>query len=221
MMTGIRRRVLEVIFGLLYRRLGFLHETAGRAIYGSAWDGRRRHVVPTDRNGVLLDVGCGEGRLLQTIHTHPLFALGVEPSPVMARRARRRNVAVVQATAQALPTRSGSVCHVIATYPGPWIADQRTWDEIARVTVPGASVQILLGGDIVRGRGSFVRSRLMRLAYGTTNANDQMPVLGNAQITGGYVHRDDRWGTAILWSGTRTVGSAERVGTEDSNATGL
>jgi hypothetical protein len=142
------------------------------------------------------------------IETRQLFALGVEPSPVMARRATRRNVTVVQATSQALPIRSDSISHVVATYPGPWIADPRTWDEIARVTVPGASVEILLGGDIRRGRGSFIRSRLLRLAYGRGSEDGEMPVLGNALVTGEYVRHSDQWGTAILWEGARDAPSS-------------
>jgi hypothetical protein len=147
---------------------------------------------------------------LQTIDTRQLFALGVEPSPVMARRAKRRNVTVVQATSQALPIRSGSISHVVSTYPGPWIADPRTWDEIARLTVPGASVQILLGGDIDRGRGSFIRSKLLRLAYGRGAADAEIPVLGNALVTGEYVQLSDQWGTAILWMGTRDALTSPR-----------
>jgi len=117
---------------------------------------------------------------------------------------------VIQATAQALPLQAGSVGDVVATYPGPWIIDPLTWDEIARVTVIGASVQILLGGDVVRGRGAFLRKRLLRVAYGNSNAVDQLPTLGNDQIIGEYVWKEDNWGTALLWSGTREEAMPER-----------
>jgi SAM-dependent methyltransferase len=200
----MRNLVLGAIFQLLYTRLGFLHEAAGRIAYGPAWAGRRQHVIPVDRHGTLLDIGCGEGRLLRTFDTKPFVALGVEPSRVMARRAANHGVIVLRATSQSLPLRDGAISHVIATYPGPWIVDRQTWDEIARVAAPGASIQIVLGGDVVRGRGSFVRSRLLRLAYGSSSAEMSMPELGHPQIVGSYVETTDDWGTAILWSGTRT-----------------
>ncbi len=200
----MRRWLLQSAFELLYRRLGFLHETAGRVACGAAWDGRRRHVIPTVWSGTLLDVGCGEGRLLHSLDTRNVFGIGIEPSPVMAGRARRRHVSVIQATAQALPLQAGSVRHLVATYPGPWIVDPQTWDEIARVTEHGATIRVLLGGDIDRGRGAAFRSLLHRLAYGKSDATDNLPALGNQLIRGEYLWLDDEWGQAILWTGVRS-----------------
>lgn len=200
----IRGRVLQLVFQLLYTRLGFLHEAAGRIAYGPAWNGRRLHVVPADPAGTLLDIGCGEGRLLRSITALHVFALGAEPSQTMVRRANQHGVSIVQATAQSLPVRSGAIQHVIATYPGPWIVDPLTWDELARVTTPGATVRVLLGGDITRGRRSLVRRRLLRLAYGGGGVRaEQLPPLGNEEVVGEYIFVEDEWGTAIVWSGIR------------------
>ena len=196
--------MLQTVFQLLYTRLGFLHETVGRIVYGAAWGGRRRHVVPTVLAGPMLDVGCGEGWLLLSDRDSPVFALGIDASEGMARRARRRGVSVVQAISQALPLRSGAIAHVVVTYPGPWIIDLRTWEEIARVTVPGATVTVLVGGDISRGRGAFLRSRLIQIAYGAGSNAETLPALGNADVTGDYATVDDRWGTALLWTGIRS-----------------
>lgn len=205
----IRGRILQTIFQLLYTRLGFLHEVTGRVVYGSAWDGRRLHVLPADAAGRLLDIGCGEGRLLNAIAGHKQFAVGVDPSPEMTRRAHRRGVKVVRASAQFLPLLDDAVQHVIATYPGPWIFDAQTWEEIARVCAPGATVRILLGGDITGGRGAFIRSRLLRIAYGSgTVSSERLPMLGNEQVVGDYVVVEDTWGMAIVWSGNRVLMSS-------------
>lgn len=204
----IRATVLQALFQLLYTRLGFLHETTGRVAYGPAWNGRRRHVVPSRPNGMLIDLGCGEGRLLRSIHVADGVTIGIEPSAQMSRRASQHGVAVIRATAQSLPLADRCANHVVASYPGSWILDRRTWDEIARVTAPEATVDVLLGGDVTRGRGSAVRGWLMRLVYGRQQHDTgRLPPLGNANVSGDYVFLDDEWGTAILWRGTRDAGA--------------
>jgi SAM-dependent methyltransferase len=199
----VRQAVLGVAFELLYTRLGFLHEATGQFVCGAAWNGRRRHVLPDMTATTVLDLGCGEGRFLASLSTTGSFALGIEPSRQMTARAARRGALVVRAAAQATPIMGGSIDHVVATYPGPWIVDQATWDEIARITRPGASIAILLGGDYERGRWAFVRRRLLRLAYGGTSSTATMPRLGHPSISGDYREVNDRWGTAILWHGVR------------------
>jgi SAM-dependent methyltransferase len=214
--TRIRQTVLGLVFELLYTRLGFLHEATGQFVYGAAWHGRRRHVLPEGTVTTLLDLGCGEGRLLATRSIRNVFAIGIEPSRQMAGRATKRRVHVVRATAQALPIRNTSIDHVVATYPGPWIIDEATWDEIARVTRPGASVAILLGGDYSRGPWAFARRRLLRLAYGDTNPTATMPRLGHPLIDGDYLDVNDRWGSAILWRGLRSDTPKSATGTSVS-----
>lgn len=192
------------MFQLLYTRLGFLHEAVGRIVFGAAWNRRRLHVIPDDVSGRLLDLGCGEGRLLASIAGRQAQTIGIEPSTEMSRRAKRRGAHVIQATAQSLPLCSGTIRHVIATYPGPWILDQQTWAEIARVTTPDATIQILLGGDVSRGGGVILRRVLLRLAYGSGRGDvAHLPALGNRQIFGEYELVDDEWGQAIVWSGMR------------------
>ncbi|MDQ3548440.1 MAG: class I SAM-dependent methyltransferase [Chloroflexota bacterium] len=203
-MSQTRARMLQGAFRLLYTRLGFLHEVVGGVVYGRAWNGRRRHVVPDELTGAVLDIGCGEGWLLASISNRGVQTLGIEPSERMSRRAFHRGARAIRAVAQSLPIRDGTIQHVIATYPGPWVIDPQTWAEIARVSAYSASVQILLGGDISRGRGAFVRSRLLRLAYGKRNGSlAQLPPLGNDRVVGGYALIEDEWGQAIVWSGVR------------------
>ena len=206
----VRRTLLQATFSLLYTKLGFLHEATGRLAYGGAWEGRRKHVTPTETTGTVVDLGCGEGRLLATLRNTGVFALGVEPSGQMAQRAVKRNVFVVQAIAQALPVQSGSVQCIVATYPGPWMVDSRTWDEIARVTAPGARIAILLGGDYSRGRWSSIRRPLLRLAYGRPDTTVAIPDLGHPSIAGGIQVVDDTWGEAMLWCGVRSDDGVDR-----------
>ena len=203
-MGRARARALRTTFQLLYTRLGFLHEPVGRAVFGAAWDGRRRSILPESLSGCLLDLGCGEGRLLGTLDRHSCSGFGIDPSPVMARRANDRGIDVVVATAQALPLRNGCARHVVVTYPGPWIVNPGVWDEIVRVTVAGATINILLGGDISRGRGSSARALLIRLAYGGQHkATGELPRLGHSLVIGEYESVEDHWGIAMRWRGVQ------------------
>jgi SAM-dependent methyltransferase len=202
--SGIRARLLRVTFGLLYDRLAFMHEATGRLVYGAAWDVRRRHVLQADETGPIVDLGCGEGRLLASLTRAETLAFGIEPSATMARRAREDGLLVIEATAQSLPLRSGAIQRVIATYPGPWILERQTWNEIARVMAPGGNVAVLLGGDIRRGRWSSIRRVMLRLAYGQSGSTVQyLPPMGNDSINGSYLLVDDEWGQAIVWEGRR------------------
>jgi SAM-dependent methyltransferase len=206
-MTGTwRAAALARVFELLYGPLGFLHELAGRVAFGPAWNGRRDAVVPGARLGPLLDVGCGEGRLLARAVATPEISVGLEPSRTMARRAARRTVSVVAARSQQLPFADASFAHVVATYPGPWIVDTRTWAEMARVARPGASIAILIGGTVTRGRGAWLRSRLLRLLYGCQNAETQpasITDLGHPMVDGEITCETDEWGERVVWRGSR------------------
>jgi SAM-dependent methyltransferase len=200
--------VLLASFQLLYGRLVALHERAGRLLFGAAWQARRELVLPVAGapDAVVLDIGCGEGRLLARAKRHGWNAIGVDPSREMTRRARRRRLHVVRADARRLPLPNERVAWVCCTYPGPWIADSRTWDELARVTLPGATVRILLGGTYERGRGSRVRKRLASIAYGRSASSaigEATAGLGHPLIVGRLERVDDRWGVALLWCGMR------------------
>jgi SAM-dependent methyltransferase len=201
---SLRARLLETIFRLLYSRLGFAHEAVGRLAFGASWDARRRMVVPTAIRGRVIDIGCGEGILASQLSRQGASVAGIEPSATMARRAARRKMTVVRATAQRLPLAPGCASHVICTYPGPWIASRETWNEIARVMEEGGSVRILLGGDLSRMLPLSPRRLLTRIAYGRGDFDQRLlPELGHENVEGCYVEMADRWGVAVIWTGTR------------------
>lgn len=114
---------------------------------------------------------------------------------------------LVQADAQRLPFQANSFGRVLVSYPGPWIAYRSTWDELARVCVPGASVVVLLGGDYRRGPHALVRVKLASVAYGQhAPASAEAGVgmrLAHPTFHGQLKLIDDRWGTAVVWVATR------------------
>jgi SAM-dependent methyltransferase len=206
MFASLRARLLQRAFSLLYARLAGLHEVAGRVLFGEAWNARRIDLVRSLTPGLTLDLGSGEGRLLASLAVRGDTAVGLEPSRQMAVRASKRGCLVVRGTAQAMPFQRCAFSNVAATYPGPWILESQTWDEIARVTRPGASVRILLGGSTDRGRGSSLRRIAQRIAYGgqqNGRSRSDLPVMGNALVVGDYKWVADPWGEAYCWCGTR------------------
>ena len=205
----MRRRVLQAVFSLLYGPLAPMHELVGRVAFGPAWPGRRRALLDrvSGSTGLVVDLGCGEGRLLAEATTRGLAAIGVEPSPTMARRARRRGASVARGESGHLPLRHGAADAVIATYPGPWVVAPGTWREIERVLRPGGIAVILLGGTTERGRLATARRVVGSLVYGRRGDHldlVSLPELGTSQLSGYWRPVSDEWGTAIIWEGRRT-----------------
>ena len=92
----------------------------------------------------VLDLGCGLGASLALMREQKgLLALGLDPSPQMLAQARQAHggLPLLQAQAQALPLRSGSlqgiICECVLSVtqePGPVLA------EMARVLAPGGKL---------------------------------------------------------------------------------
>jgi SAM-dependent methyltransferase len=201
--VSARQRLLRASFNLLYGPLAACHEPIGLALFGQAWHARRLELLECESSdGVMLDIGCGEGRLLASTPVGCTIRLGVEPSSVMARRARHRGILVIRGQSQRLPLATGSVCMVVCSYPGPWLFEPGTWEELARVTRPGAQVRLLLGGTIERGPAARLRTFALRVGYGRS-VHAELPEIGTTDIFGAYERRDDRWGEAIYWFGVR------------------
>lgn len=107
--------------------------------------GRWRRWLATGARGRTLDLGCGTGRNL------PLFprdarVIGLEPSPHVLRRARRRapGVPLVQGSAEALPFRDGVFDTVVSglvlcSVPDPG----RALGEVRRVLAPAGTLRLL------------------------------------------------------------------------------
>jgi SAM-dependent methyltransferase len=204
-----RQRLLQVMFAMLYGPGVALHESVGGLVFGAAWSGRRQWVAEQANAsaGILLDVGCGDGRLLERLASDGICCFGLDRSRAMVRRAAKRHHGVFQAAAQAIPCGDAVVSSIVVTYPGPWIFDSATWQEFARVMLPSASVMILLGGSIERGRGSRIRRLLTRITYGARHQRTErepMPLLGNAFISGSLCEVEDEWGSISVWRGRRT-----------------
>ena len=125
--------LLQVIVGPLYDALYSL----------SAIERQRKKIVP-EAQGVVLEIGIGEGRNLP--HYDPdkvTRVIGIDPDLDSMAKARRRcarapiRVDLVEASAERIPFASGSIDTVVLTYSSGAIADIATaLREMRRVLKP-------------------------------------------------------------------------------------
>ena len=95
--------------------------------------------------GDVLDVGCGDGRMMALVRDRCQNLVGVDPSPSMTAIARDRGFLALTAGAEDLPFRDGSFDHAISGYCSLRYADQpRAFKEIARVTKTGGLLAFTL-----------------------------------------------------------------------------
>lgn len=204
MSTVIRRTLLQRAFNLLYSRFSWLHEAAGWVLFGAAWHARRIKLIPdTQSLGPVLDIGCGEGRLLKVMKARNIPAFGIDASPEMCRRARSSGAVVCRGDSRRMPLKNGCVSTVVCSYPGPWIMHPETWEALSRVVAAGGTVAVLLGGTYESGRGGAIRRFLARVTYGAAGNEAPLPSLGHPTITGDWRVEHDRWGRYFIWRGLR------------------
>ncbi len=144
----IRSRVLNGFFGWLYHEGAWAYDGVAALVSAGRWRRWVCRALDFVEGERVLEVGCGPGHLLVAMARRGLRPVGLDRSPAMARRARRRvgaTVPLVQGQAQALPFRRGSFDVVVTTFPAPFILEEATWREAARVLCPGGRWVVLLG----------------------------------------------------------------------------
>jgi len=108
------------------------------------------------RQGPVLDVGCGPGRLLARLAGEGLEVIGVDKSPQMVQAAqrcldrKRTSGIVICADARCLPVPDESIGTIINTFPTPYVNEEQTWNEYLRVLRPGGR-WIVVSGPLLHG----------------------------------------------------------------------
>lgn len=95
--------------------------------------------------GDVLEVGCGDGRLMHLVNDRCRTLVGIDPAPAMTAGARRAGFSALTAAAEDLPFGNESFDQVISGWASMRYTDQaRSFPEVARVLRPGGAFTFTL-----------------------------------------------------------------------------
>jgi SAM-dependent methyltransferase len=202
-------RLANVAFEALYGPAVPLYDWVSRAGFAGEWARWQRTVLRFVQAGPTLEIGPGTGDLLSVLAEHGLEPHGLERSPRMIARARRKLRArggpvppLVRGSAEAIPFADGTFGAVVTTFPSAWVFRPATWAEVARVLRPGGDVAIVLGGELApHGPGRRVRATAYRLLYGWQA--DQLPAPPESALGLRWERVETVHGRAILLVGQK------------------
>ena len=106
--------------------------------------------VLRSQGGRVADLAAGTGALTRQLDQQADWVVAVEPDIRMLEvlRARSPHISAVQAWAEKLPIRSGSLDVVTVSSAWHWMDHERTIDEIARVLRPGGVLAVIWNGAV-------------------------------------------------------------------------
>jgi SAM-dependent methyltransferase len=95
----------------------------------------------------ILEVGCGTGQATKSFATRGFSILAVDPGPEMVRAARATlaqfgNVALVESTFEALPTKRASFQLIIAAQSWHWVAPEVRFVKAAEALSPHGALAV-------------------------------------------------------------------------------
>ncbi len=176
-----RHRLRRALFELMYDRLAARYDALSVAAFAGEWRHWARVAQRFVDRGPVLELGCGTGATLADLARAGVPACGIDPSAPMLAQARRRAPGrLVQARAQYLPVRSGSIGCLLSIFPTSYILDPATWAEVARVLQPGGRVIVVDHGWLQpRDPLRLALVGLHHLVYGRqTTAPSRLPTPG-------------------------------------------
>lgn len=162
--------------------------TADAFAGGRAADGRSSYEIVRDRvagHGRVLDLGCGDGLLLELLgRTEGRRLAGVDLSPEALELARLRplpaGTTLSESRAQHLPfaddTFDACVSHMALMLMGEV---EQVAAEVARVLRPGGMLACVIGGGAVGGEAYELFVGLLRSAVETAPVGQRIPALGD------------------------------------------
>ena len=183
-------RIILWGFNLLYHRFAWMYNFAAWLVSAGRWDDWIRATSGMILEGPLLDVGCGQGVLLEQAIINGIVSVGLDESPQMLRRSQKRlppgKGNLVRGFGQFLPFASGSFRTIAVTFPAPYLFEPSTLQELRRVMAPTGNLIILFTSVVT---GSSLHERLIRLSgslfgFGDLPAAAIQRVLQNLQRAG-------------------------------------
>jgi SAM-dependent methyltransferase len=171
--------VIKWGFNLLYHQFAWMYDFAAWLVSAGRWDDWIHSTGGMAVEGPLLDIGCGQGVLLEQAEHRGIQGVGLDESPQMLRRSRKRlyggsTASLVRGLGQSIPFVTGSFLTVTATFPAPYLFEFATLNEIRRVIKPEGSFIILITAVVT---GSSLHDRMIRLVgvfFGISKLSGEM-----------------------------------------------
>ena len=133
---------LRIIYNLLYHQFSWSYDFVAWAVSMGqwwSWVSCVQNHIKTETGDRVMELGHGTGHLLESFQQKGIFAVGLDESYWMSRRAAKRlrrhshPQRLVNGVAGSLPFESLSFQHVVATFPGDYIFKKETLREVYRV----------------------------------------------------------------------------------------
>jgi ubiquinone/menaquinone biosynthesis C-methylase UbiE len=130
--------LLQKLFNLLYTHFAWAYNYVAWLASAGQWYRWVSSCLPYIEDGKVLEVGCGRGYLLHEIATKGYEVVGVDYAEEMCRYAyAHSHQPVLRADGRTLPFPDGTFQTVITTFPAPYIVEEATQRELARVLKAG------------------------------------------------------------------------------------
>jgi len=146
-MNNLRRKVLsqglKTAYHLLYHQFAWAYDFVADIVSLGAWGDWVQCSLPYLEGPRVLELGFGPGHLLRSMGEREITAFGVDASPQMARRAKRKASNLSLAYSENLPFPEARFDQVVATFPSNTILSAQTLRESRRVLVPGGTLIML------------------------------------------------------------------------------
>jgi len=146
--------IFHFLWRLLYNNSAHMYELLSLCVSLGRWRSWCRASIPFLQQKRVLELAHGPGHLLIALKRSGHEPCGIELSPRMVKRARRRlrrariTVPLVRCRAQALPFRSGTFDEVVTTFPTDFIFDPDMIREVARVTTEQGRLVAVVGAQL-------------------------------------------------------------------------
>ncbi len=174
MKRGIRNRLLQFAFHLLYNECAFTYDTVSWLVSLGQWRNWQRSVLPyldDISSGVILELAHGTGALQVDLLRANCSTVAFDLSPSMSRIARKRlsraglSTDFIRGDALSLPFASGSFAAVVSTFPTSFILNKVCLAEIFRVLeLQGRAIIVM--SAVLEGQG--LRRAFIRFLYRIT-----------------------------------------------------
>ncbi len=180
-LTGLWWKLIGFGFRLLYNEMAWTYDLVSRTVSLGRWRSWQRAAIahlgvsPGDR---VLELAHGTGDLQIDLTAAGLEPVGVDISPAMGRIATRKlrrgglTPQLVRADARYLPFADGSFRAVVSTFPTPFIIEEATLREAARVLTPGGRLVIVVAGLLTL---SSAPARFLEWLYEITGQRGPWP----------------------------------------------